>query len=200
MSGHTSSKGLRRTLIASTAVVCVVSAIPLTSHVGKARAPVPSPTHAPIAATVSRTLSATRVFSALPPADLLEAMQAQGTSVTLLDPVIARPAISGSQATEIAAGSFFFTADKVPLATFLAKITIADYGTELETDPTKPSRIDPSVRDRTAWIVVYDKVQLPVFGPFHPEQPQSSRPDYYTATFFVAVDASSGGFLSAESL
>ena len=79
----------------------------------------------------------------------------------------------------------------------LVLLSIPDLGPELESDPTKPSRIAPLFVARPAWAILYRDVELPIFGQQSEEVGNATS---YHAPFIVFIDAVTGEFLDAESL
>jgi hypothetical protein len=131
----------------------------------------------------------------------IEAMRAGGTNVTPAGTTSApTPAISQATAVGSAGDAFFWTKGRQPSEVGLAVVTVTDYG-KGNPDPKAPASLELYIENRPTWVVVFDDVQLPVFGPYYP--PGSPRPTtagWYTARFFLLVDAQSGEVLMAESL
>jgi hypothetical protein len=141
---------------------------------------------------------------ALPPPltqTTIQAMQAQGTEVTVgaAATALGAPAVDESTAIATAALGFYFTQGKQPAEVSLASVTVTDYG-KGNPDPNAPTDLKLYIQDRPSWVVVFDDVQLPVFGPYVPGPNQPTNANYYTARLFVLIDAQTGEFLRAESL
>jgi len=79
-------------------------------------------------------------------------------------------------------------ADSITLAT----VTTGQYGKELEPDPTKPSRIDPAIKGREAWVVTFSSATMPLLG-----KQGYKRPTTATGPLLALVDHKTGEFLYA---
>jgi hypothetical protein len=181
---------------AAAAVACVVVVITLASPSGPTNHPSPV---APRQAAAPKIAAA-----ALPPpltSTTIEAMQAQGTEVTVgaAAAALGAPAVDESTAITTAAVGFYFTQGKQPAEVSLASVTVTDYG-KGNPDPNAPTDLKLYIEGRQVWVVVFDDVQLPVFGPYVPGPNQPTNANYYTARLFVLIDAQTGEFLTAESL
>jgi hypothetical protein len=131
----------------------------------------------------------------------IEAMRAGGTSVTPAGNTSApSPPISEATAIGTAGGAFFWTKGRQPSEVSLAVVTVTDYG-KGNPDPKAPESLELYIENRLTWVVVFDDVQLPVFGPYYPPgSPQPTTAGWYAARLFLLVDGQSGKFLMAESL
>lgn len=92
-----------------------------------------------------------------------------------------------------------------PSAAVLANVTVRNYGTEIVPDTKAPSQVVLAVRDRPAWVLVYEKVPAPVAaGAFTDDPKELAARDAFnarlTATVAVVVDARTGDFLNATTI
>lgn len=188
--------GILAVVGASAAIVSLAVVMAVAGRAGLASHPSPdtlSPADAPkIAADVPpQPLSATTI----------QAMHDQGTEVTVGAAAMAlgTPAVAESTAIATAAQEFYFTKGKQPAEVSMASVTVTDYG-KGNPDPKEPTNLKLYIEDRQAWVVVFNDVQLPVFGPYVPGPTQPTNANYYAARLFVLIDAQTGEFLSAESL
>lgn len=99
--------------------------------------------------------------------------------------------ISLERAADVARGGMGLGGDGEARTATLAKVTLGQYGRELEPDPTKPSRIDPIIEDQLAWVVTFDDAPIPVLGPIGAELPAYTR-----QPLVVFIDAATGEFLA----
>jgi hypothetical protein len=181
---------------AAAAVASLVVVITLASPSGTTNHPSPD--------TPGQVAAPKIAAAALPPPltqTTIQAMQAQGTEVTVgaAATALGAPAVDESTAIATAALGFYFTQGKQPAEVSLASVTVTDYG-KGNPDPNAPTDLKLYIEDRQAWVVVFNDVQLPVFGPYVPGPNQPTNANYYTARFFVLIDAQTGEFLRAESL
>jgi hypothetical protein len=76
----------------------------------------------------------------------------------------------------------------------LATVTTHDYGVELEPDPTKPSRIDPTIEDQLVWVITFSDVsERPISGA--PVSPITDAEEDTIVTWVVLVDSDDPEFL-----
>ncbi len=118
------------------------------------------------------------------------------TPVATTDEQVAelKVAISAKAADEVARSNLGFPADLVADTATLATVTTANYGTELEADPTKPSRIDPAIDKRLTWVLTYASAPMPLLGKAALERTDDG-PSTIDSQVLVLVDPSSGDFL-----
>lgn len=150
-----------------------------------------------VRAADSQPLAGTLDPTAKPvPAEKLEQIRkAQGDRITPADesklaPQVRREAAIAAAQSEFQLGSRQNLAPPSPEAT-LAMLTITNKGKNLETDNSKPDRIEPDVKDRLAWIVLLHNVEIPILGtPGDGQGIQTQMGD-----FAVYVDAKTGKVL-----
>lgn len=114
---------------------------------------------------------------------------------------LANAKISKSDALKRAGVEFGFLNDAEGVSAQLGMFTDGKYGRQLESDPAKPSRIDPLIKDRLVWLVEVKGFTMPVMGPL-PRPGSTVKANDLTVTggadgLFV-IDASSGKFLSGD--
>ncbi|RNL81248.1 hypothetical protein [Nocardioides marmorisolisilvae] len=132
---------------------------------------------------------------------MIDALERQKTIVREVPLGSATPTVDLTGAESASSRAFaHLLGSKAASGANLARVSEPEYGRQAEADPAKPSRIEPVIQDRLAWVLVFDDVQVPVLGPLTPTQGQASKPDYYTAQFVVIVDALTGEVLTAESI
>lgn len=109
-----------------------------------------------------------------------------------------RAAVSPDQALRLLGAGAFST--NGPSEMSLARVTVSQSGTELQPDPTKPSRLKLDIDDRLCWLIVFDDAEVPILGPDPGAGVEPGSPGTYKATMFVLVDAVTGEFLRAETI
>jgi hypothetical protein len=110
------------------------------------------------------------------------------------------PKVNAEEAIE-ASGRAFGLAKGKPAEIALGTLTVPTHGRNVSDDPSL-SVIEPFIKDRLVWVVVYDSVVQPGSGPAPvadgasaPETPKETR-----AGLWVAVDATSGDVIRGESV
>jgi hypothetical protein len=101
---------------------------------------------------------------------------------------------SAKSADEVAHSNLGFPSDLVADTATLATVTTANYGTQLEADPSKPSRIAPAIDKRLTWVLTYDSAPMPLLGKAAAESPNEG-PSTVESQVLVLVDPSNGEFL-----
>lgn len=81
-----------------------------------------------------------------------------------------------------------------PRTASLARVTLGQYGEQLEPDPSKPSRIKPNIEDRLAWVITFADAPIPVFGP-----PGGDASDVVRQPLVAFVDPATGELLASMS-
>lgn len=88
---------------------------------------------------------------------------------------------------------FALAADVGVSSATLVKMTTPGVGRELETDPSRPSRISPMYSDRRAWVVTFENAPHVKRGPMSASGETGSVAE--TGTLVVFLDADTGEFL-----
>lgn len=133
-------------------------------------------------------------------------MKRAKTDVDVLDPGATDTRLDAKEAIHEASAQASFLANAHVGETGLGSITVNDYGTMLDGDPGKPSKLNLHIKDRQAWIVVFDGFTMPMFGPVTDPEAQptslatSAEPESGKSTMYVLIDAKTGEFLGARSL
>lgn len=188
--------GILATVGASAVIASLAVVMTLAGRAGPASHPSPD--------SIGRAGADKIAIDSLPPPlslATIRAMHDQGTEVTVgaAATALGAPAVDEGTAIATAALGFYFTQGKQPAEVSLASVTVADYG-KGNPDPNAPTDLKLYIQDRPAWVVVFNDVRLPVFGPYVPGPNQPTNANYYTARLFVLIDAQTGDFLTAESL
>jgi hypothetical protein len=102
------------------------------------------------------------------------------------------PSVTAEQALQASRGAYGLATD-TPDEIALGTLTVPTYGQEVSDDPSI-SVVDPFIKDRLVWVVVYDDVLQPGSGPA-PSTDDPAAPREMRAGLWVAVDASSGEVL-----
>lgn len=104
------------------------------------------------------------------------------------------PQAGAAQAAGISRASFGLESQVKAATATLAKVTLGQYGPELQPDLNKPSRVDPLISDRLAWVVTFEDVPVRAHGP-----PGYTGPRLVHQTVVAFVDPATGEFLAALS-
>jgi hypothetical protein len=104
------------------------------------------------------------------------------------------PLVSVRLATDISRGHFGIGSGGVASTATLAVVTLGQDGKELEPDHTKPSRIDPRIKDRLAWVITFEDAPVQVHGP-----PGDTGPSVVYQTVVTFIDPATGEFLAGIS-
>jgi hypothetical protein len=113
----------------------------------------------------------------------------------------ADPEVTAEQAIQASGGAYGLATGE-PAEIALGTLTVPTYGREVSDDPSI-SVIDPFIKDQLVWVVVYYDVLQPGSGPAPLTDGSSEElatPEEMRAGLWVAVDASSGDVLRAETI
>lgn len=102
------------------------------------------------------------------------------------------PAVSAEEATDVVRANLGLDEKAIAGNASLAQVTTGQYGTELEKDPAKPSRIDPAIQKQLTWVITFSKAQMPILGKEGYEGPTVSE-----GPLLALVDPKSGEMLYA---
>jgi hypothetical protein len=138
--------------VAAVAFLVVSHTSHAVSHPAELSADTPSPAATPSAAATSTgpALPAAEVIPTDPlSASTLRDMADSGFTLKPVDPSAAKPAVSVTDAVRSAGGNLHFVNDGGKASEVsLGLLTDSFAGKQLETDMSKPSRIDPEIQDR----------------------------------------------------
>lgn len=141
-------------------------------------------------------VASSRVARDAPEAQLSKRTQASltrhGISFSAVRPG-AQP-VSEKSAAATAEGAYGFTAGHSPAVVVLGRLTDANYGRETSSNPVLDSHVQPSIKDRLVWLVVFRDVDQPYLGP------PCDCPPTQKADMWVAVDAQTGNVLEGASI
>jgi hypothetical protein len=187
-----SNRCLAATAMAAAALVVVSIALVATQN--NASAQPKSPAATSLASLVAPQTDSKDGLSAA----TLASFKRYGTEFTAMDPSKGEARVDQDEAYKTATGSLSFTrsAHKVEVAYGL--LTVPTYGKQLEEDATKPSLIDPPIKDRPVWLFVFRGVPVPVFGPHTSTEFDAKQPVSMNGNVWIAVDANSGEALGGE--
>jgi hypothetical protein len=125
----------------------------------------------------------------------VKALETSGLEVAAIN-TLSVPGADEATAIETARSEFPGMVD-VPAEASVMTVTIDGYGTEGEPNVNKPSKILPKVANRSAWVLVFDGVDVPLMGSFN-EDEAKSLPTPAPSRFVVLIDAQSGAFIHAR--
>ena len=136
-------------------------------------------------------------------AETISASKAGGFYMTPLREGEEQPKVSRDEAVSLATAEFGFLEGKQPAEVDLARVTNWTQGRRVPVtgNPDRVYRLEPTVKGRLAWVVVFDGVNIPAFGgplPTKDDPGPFVRPS--VTSFVVWIDATTGKFLRGGSL
>jgi hypothetical protein len=155
--------------------------------------------HGGAAKTDGAAASAESVEIAALPGDVVRGLASQAVEVksvatTATGVAEAKPSVDLSRAVQVGAAESGLAGSAVPSSAMLGRVTLTQYGQELQPDPSKPSVIDPIIEDRLAWVITYDSVPIRLYSPYG-----WKGPDHVDQPLVTFVDPTTGEFLAAIS-
>ncbi|CAN5161757.1 hypothetical protein BH09ACT10_BH09ACT10_10950 [soil metagenome] len=195
----------RRPLTVRAAPVALLGvAIAAAFYFQSAQAQTSAPDAPPVTESTTEPAQAVNPIPVLATSELsketLRSLAENGTVLVVGDPASSHPAITEAEALKVASGSFSFTSRRQPAESAYGSLTLLHYGRETETDTTKPSKIVPIIADRPVWFFVFRGLDMPIFGPYRPDEEAAKAPTTYPGSMWVAVDAQTGKSLGGESV
>lgn len=108
-------------------------------------------------------------------------------------------AVSQDAAEKDASGTFAFIRGKAPSEVVSGRLTLPT-GEPDKVDPSQDSRPIPTFKDRPVWLIVYQDLKTPIYGPVRPAEDKPEEAQYQDSGLWIAVDAATGKFLGAQTV
>ena len=133
------------------------------------------------------------VSSESPPATLQEALADNGITIEVTPNEAAE--VPAAEAVEAARSEMPMVGDAIGTVT-LVRFTDEQYDHENATSLEEASNITPKFESKKAWIVAFDKVEVPILGGPIADSREGGKTTY-TSTMVVFIDSDTGAFLEA---